>query len=202
MVIHPATEADLQAVVELVAQGRAALALSGRRPVAGRQSLAGDDPARPAARRRTHRAHRRCGGRLRPPSSLTANPAYDRIEEGGWAAEGPYVAVHRLVVGERFVRRGVAPRCCGEAAREALVRGIRSFRHRHASRQRAHACAAREGGVRLSGQGALRSRAAGLREADPRLTDRRFPRLGGVFACGRSCGGTGLFGNVQCALRE
>ena len=36
-------------------------------------------------------------------------PAYDRIEEGSWAAEGPYVAVHRLVVGE-------------------LVRGIRSFR--------------------------------------------------------------------------
>ena len=55
-------------------------------------------------------------------------PAYDRIEEGGWAAEGPYVAVHRLVVGERFVRRGVAAALLREAAREALVRGIRSFR--------------------------------------------------------------------------
>ena len=55
-------------------------------------------------------------------------PAYDRIEEGSWAAEGPYVAVHRLVVGERFVRRGVAAALLREAAREALVRGIRSFR--------------------------------------------------------------------------
>jgi len=38
------------------------------------------------------------------------------------------VAVHRLVVGERFVRRGVAAALLREAAREALVRGIRSFR--------------------------------------------------------------------------
>lgn len=63
-----------------------------------------------------------------PPSSSTGEPAYDRIEEGSWAAEGPYVAVHRLVVGERFVRRGVAAALLREAAREALVRGIRSFR--------------------------------------------------------------------------
>ena len=38
------------------------------------------------------------------------------------------MAVHRLVVGERFVRRGVAAALLREAAREALVRGIRSFR--------------------------------------------------------------------------
>ena len=38
------------------------------------------------------------------------------------------MAVHRLVVGECFVRRGVAAALLREAAREALVRGIRSFR--------------------------------------------------------------------------
>lgn len=54
-------------------------------------------------------------------------PAYDRIEEGSWAAEGPYVAVHRLVVGERFVRRGVA----AALLREAAPRGARA---RHPAR--------------------------------------------------------------------
>ena len=34
------------------------------------------------------------------------------------------MAVHRLVVGERFVRRGVAAALLREAAREALVRGM------------------------------------------------------------------------------
>ena len=38
------------------------------------------------------------------------------------------MAVHRLVGGECFVRRGVAAALLREAAREALVRGIRSFR--------------------------------------------------------------------------
>lgn len=168
MVILPATEADLQAVIELVAQGRAALARQGV------DQWQDGYPSPETVRRDLLRGDGRI---VRIDGAAAAyaafvfdgEPAYDRIEEGGWAAEGPYVAVHRLVVGERFVRRGVAAALLREAAREALVRGIRSFRHRHASRQRAHACAAREGGVRLSGQGALRSRAAGLREADPRL---------------------------------
>ena len=120
MVILPATEADLQAVIELVAQGRAALA---------RQGVDQWQDGYPSPE--TIRRDLLCGdGRIVRIDGAAAayaafvfdgEPAYDRIEEGGWAAEGPYVAVHRLVVGERFVRRGVA-------AREALVRGIRSFR--------------------------------------------------------------------------
>ena len=120
MVILPATEADLQAVIELVAQGRAALARQGvdqwqdgypSPETIRRDLLRGDGAAAAYA-----------------AFVFDGEPAYDRIEEGSWAAEGPYVAVHRLVVGERFVRRGVAAALLREAAREALVRGIRSFR--------------------------------------------------------------------------
>ena len=96
-------------------------------------------------------------------------PAYDRIEEGGWAAEGPYVAVHRLVVGERFVRRGVAAALLREAAREALVRGIRSFRiDTHPDNGPMRALLVREG---FACQGKVRYEAVrlALREADPRL---------------------------------
>ena len=127
MVILPATEADLQAVIELVAQGRAALA---------RQGVDQWQDGYPSPE--TIRRDLLCGdGRIVRIDGAAAayaafvfdgEPAYDRIEEGSWAAEGPYVAVHRLVVGERFVRRGVAAALLREAAREALVRGIRSFR--------------------------------------------------------------------------
>ena len=137
MVILPATEADLQAVIELVAQGRAALA---------RQGVDQWQDGYPSPE--TIRRDLLCGdGRIVRIDGAAAayaafvfdgEPAYDRIEEGGWAAEGPYVAVHRLVVGERFVRRGVAAALLREAAREALVRGIRSFRifHRVLDEQR------------------------------------------------------------------
>lgn len=127
MVILPATEADLQAVVELVAQGCAALARQGV------DQWQDGYPSPETIRRDLLRGDGRI---VRIDGAAAAyaafvfdgEPAYDRIEEGGWAAEGPYVAVHRLVVGERFVRRGIAAALLREAAREALVRGIRSFR--------------------------------------------------------------------------
>ena len=117
MVILPATEADLQAVIELVAQGRAALARQG----------------------------------------------VDQWQDG---YPSPETIRRDLLCGD-----GRIVRIDGAAAAYAafVFDGEPLVPHRHASRQRAHACAAREGGVRLSGQGALRSRAAGLREADPRL---------------------------------
>lgn len=167
MVILPATEADLQAVIELVAQGRAALARQGV------DQWQDGYPSPETIRRDLLRGDGRI---VRIDGAAAAyaafvfdgEPAYDRIEEGGWAAEGPYVAVHRLVVGERFVRRGIAAALLREAAREALVRGIRSFRiDTHPDNGPMRALLVRE--VRLSGQGALRSRAAGLREADLRL---------------------------------
>ena len=107
MVILPATEADLQAVIELVAQGRAALARQGV------DQWQDGYPSPETIRRDLLRGDGRI---VRIDGAAAAyaafvfdgEPAYDRIEEGGWAAEGPYVAVHRLVVGERFVRRGIA----------------------------------------------------------------------------------------------
>ena len=108
MVILPATEADLQAVIELVAQGRAALARQGV------DQWQDGYPSPETVRRDLLRGD----GRIVRIDGAAA----------AWAAEGPYVAVHRLVVGERFVRRGVAAALLREAAREALVRGIRSFR--------------------------------------------------------------------------
>ena len=132
MVILPATEADLQAVIELVAQGRAALARQGvdqwqdGYPAPGHISA---DIGRRDLLRGDGRIVRIDGAAAAYAAFVfDGEPAYDRIEEGSWAAEGPYVAVHRLVVGERFVRRGVAAALLREAAREALVRGIRSFR--------------------------------------------------------------------------
>ena len=106
MVIHPATEADLQAVVELVAQGRAALARQGV------DQWQDGYPSPETIRRDLLRGDGRI---VRIDGAAAAyaafvfdgEPAYDRIEEGGWAAEGPYVAVHRLVVGERFVPSAV-----------------------------------------------------------------------------------------------
>ena len=132
MVILPATEADLQAVIELVAQGRAALARQG----VDQWQDGYPAPGHISADIGRNRGYVLCKPGVEGPLSVIAygavvfdgEPAYDRIEEGGWAAEGPYVAVHRLVVGERFVRRGIAAALLREAAREALVRGIRSFR--------------------------------------------------------------------------
>ena len=132
MVILPATEADLQAVIELVAQGRAALARQG----VDQWQDGYPAPGHISADIGRNRGYVLCKPGVEGPLSVIAygavvfdgEPAYDRMEEGGWAAEGPYVAVHRLVVGERFVRRGVAAALLREAAREALVRGIRSFR--------------------------------------------------------------------------
>ena len=110
MVILPATEADLQAVIELVAQGRAALARQGV------DQWQDGYPSPETVRRDLLRGDGRI---VRIDGAAAAyaafvfdgEPAYDRIEEGGWAAEGPYAAA--------LLR---------EAAREALVRGIRSFR--------------------------------------------------------------------------
>ena len=127
MVILPATEADLQAVIELRRPGARGIGPSGRRPVAGRLSLAGDDPARPAARRRTHRAHRRCGGRLR--RLLLRRRTGLRPDRGGRLGR------RRALCGGAPAGRGRALRAAGHCRRvaarsrpQALVRGIRSFR--------------------------------------------------------------------------
>lgn len=127
MEFHPATAADLTAVLRLVAQGRAALA---RRGVDQWQD---GYPSQEVILRDL----RRGDGRIVRSDGATAayaafvfdgEPAYDRLEEGRWADDGPYVAVHRLVVGDDFARRGIAAALLREAAREARARGIRSFR--------------------------------------------------------------------------
>lgn len=127
MEILPAAAADLQAVADLVAQGRAALA---RRGVDQWQD---GYPSPEVIRRDLLRGDGRI---VRIDGTAAAyaafvfdgEPAYERIEEGCWAAREPYAAVHRLVVGDRFLRRGLAVALLRAAAREAQQRGIRSFR--------------------------------------------------------------------------
>lgn len=59
---------------------------------------------------------------------FTGEPAYDGLRGGRWLTDGPYVAVHRLAVGDAFARRGVARALLRRAADEALRRGIAAFR--------------------------------------------------------------------------
>lgn len=126
MVILPATEADLQAVIELVAQGRAALARQGV------DQWQDGYPSPETVRRDLLRGDGRI---VRIDGAAAAyaafvfdgEPAYDRIEEGGWAAEGPYVAVHRLVVASASCGGELPPRCCAKPpARRSCAASARS----------------------------------------------------------------------------
>lgn len=127
MEIRHAIVTDLPAVADLVAQGRAALA---RRGIDQWQDgypsseVICDDL-------------RRGNGRIACIDDAAAayaafvfdgEPAYECIEAGRWIIEGAYVAIHRLVVGEAFVRRGTASALLHEAAREASARGCRALR--------------------------------------------------------------------------
>ena len=119
MVILPATEADLQAVIELVAQGRAALARQG----VDQWQDGYPAPGHISADIGRNRGYVLCKPGVEGPLSVIAygavvfdgEPAYDAID-GQWLTDEPYVL------------RGVAAALLREAAREALVRGIRSFR--------------------------------------------------------------------------
>lgn len=156
MVILPATEADLQAVIELVAQGRAALAV--------RASTSG----RTAIPRRRRSGATCCAATDASCASTVRRPAYAAFVFDGRTGlrpdRGGRLGRRRALCGGAPAGRGRALRAAGHCRRVAArsrPRGARARHplvpHRHASRQRAHACAAREGGVRLSGQGALRS---------------------------------------------
>lgn len=127
MEIRTAAEADLRAVLRLVAEGRAALR---RRGVDQWQE---GYPSPEVIRRDLVRGDGRIVRRAGRAAAYAAfvfdgEPAYERLKEGCWAADGPYVAVHRLVVGDDFLRRGIATALLHEAAREASARGIRAFR--------------------------------------------------------------------------
>ncbi len=127
MEFHRATAADLPTVMGLITQGRAALA---RRGIDQWQNgypspeVIGHDLTRGDGRLV------RCGGTAAAYAAFVfdGEPAYERLEAGHWTADGPYVAVHRLVVGDGFARRGIAAALLREAAREAQARGIRAFR--------------------------------------------------------------------------
>lgn len=150
MVILPATEADLQAVIELVAQGRAALAV--------RASTQWQDgyPSPETVRRDLLRGD----GRIVRIDGAAAGLRRLRLRRANRLRpdRGGRLGRRRALCGGAPAGRGRALRAAGScrrvaarSRREALVRGIRSFRHRHAPRQRAHACAAREGGARPVG---------------------------------------------------
>ena len=118
MVILPATEADLQAVIELVAQGRAALARQGV------DQWQDGYPSPETIRRDLLRGDGRI---VRIDGAAAAyaafvfdgEPAYDRIEEGGWAAGWSWASAS--CGGE------LPPRCCAKPpARRSCAASARS----------------------------------------------------------------------------
>ena len=126
MVILPATEADLQAVIELVAQGRAALA---------RQGVDQWQDGYPSPE--TIRRDLLCGdGRIVRIDGAAAayaafvfdgEPAYDAID-GQWLTDEPYVLVHRIAVVDGERGRGVAAEFLHRVETLAQERGVKAFR--------------------------------------------------------------------------
>lgn len=59
---------------------------------------------------------------------LDGEPDYDVIVEGEWLGDGPYITVHRVAVGSRAVRKGIASRLLEEAERIAGEKGLAAVR--------------------------------------------------------------------------
>lgn len=59
--------------------------------------------------------------------TFDGEPAYDTIQ-GKWLSEEPYVAVHRLAVADEVKRQGVATRFMQEVEKQAVARGVDSFK--------------------------------------------------------------------------
>ena len=126
MVILPATEADLQAVIELVAQGRAALA---------RQGVDQWQDGYPSPE--TIRRDLLCGdGRIVRIDGAAAayaafvfdgEPAYAEID-GTWLDQAPYVVLHRLAVAQEVKGQGIATEFMRRTMTLARERGTGSFR--------------------------------------------------------------------------
>ena len=126
MVILPATEADLQAVIELVAQGRAALARQGV------DQWQDGYPSPETIRRDLLRGDGRI---VRIDGAAAAyaafvfdgEPAYDAID-GQWLTDEPYVLVHRIAVADGERGRGVAAEFLHRVETLAQERGVKAFR--------------------------------------------------------------------------
>ena len=128
MVILPATEADLQAVIELVAQGRAALARQGvdqwqdgypneetfQEDVARGESWVLEDEGQVVATA--------CLG-------LGREPTYDTIYQGAWGTEAPeYAFLHRIAVSGACKGKGAPSWFFQELERQARERGLPCLR--------------------------------------------------------------------------
>ena len=128
MVILPATEADLQAVIELVAQGRAALARQGvdqwqdgypneetfQEDVARGESWVLEDEGQVVATA--------CLG-------LGREPTYDTIYQGAWGTEAPeYAFLHRIAVSGACKGKGAPSWFFRELERQARERGLPCLR--------------------------------------------------------------------------
>ena len=126
MVILPATEADLQAVIELVAQGRAALARQGV------DQWQDGYPSPETVRRDLLRGDGRI---VRIDGAAAAyaafvfdgEPAYAEID-GTWLDQAPYVVLHRLAVAQEVKGQGIATEFMRRTMTLARERGTGSFR--------------------------------------------------------------------------
>ena len=57
----------------------------------------------------------------------SGEPAYEQIQ-GQWLSNGPYVVVHRMAVAMEARHQGIAQRYFQAVEKDAIARGVRSFR--------------------------------------------------------------------------
>lgn len=127
MTIRPANTTDIETILTLIDEGRRRL----RR--GGVDQWQDGYPSRETVGRDIRLGYGRilCEGHVAAAYAafvFDGEPAYERIEEGGWLSDTPYVAVHRLAVGDAFVRCGMATKLLRAAAAEARTRNLGAFR--------------------------------------------------------------------------
>lgn len=127
LTVRPSLMGELDALLEIVEHGRAALAAAGvpqwNDGYPTRESIAADiergvsytvlNGATPIA----------TGVYL-----LDGEPDYDKIEDGAWLQDGKYIAVHRVATHKDAKRTGAASRLIEEAARIAREQGFAAVR--------------------------------------------------------------------------
>lgn len=147
MTIRPANTTDIETILTLIGQGRRRL----RR--CGVDQWQNGYPSREVIERDIRLGYGRilCEGSVAAAYAafvFDGEPAYDRIEEGAWLFGSSYVVVHRLAVGDAFVRCGMATKLLRAAAAEARSRNMGAFRiDTHPDNHAMQALLAKEGFV-------------------------------------------------------
>lgn len=127
LTVRPSRPEELDALLEIVEHGRAALAAAGvpqwNDGYPTRESIAADIE---------RGVSYTVSDGIRPIATavylLDGEPDYDRIEDGAWLTNGAYIAVHRVATHRDARRSGAASRLIREAERIAHEAGFASVR--------------------------------------------------------------------------